>query len=63
MGVDLLDTEAQVEAFFAEHPGSLVLLHEGAAEAFFEASRADWRGRVTRDLTAGRRRYLVLQLP
>ena len=58
--VSLLDTEADVEAFFRDHPGSLVLVHEDVAAGLLASTRTDWGSRVLRELVAGRQRYVVI---
>jgi 4-amino-4-deoxy-L-arabinose transferase-like glycosyltransferase len=61
--VDLLETRADLERFFREHPRSLVLVHKGVAGEFFAGDNALWSGRVAREFTAGGYSYLVLRGP
>jgi 4-amino-4-deoxy-L-arabinose transferase-like glycosyltransferase len=59
--VSLVESEPAIERFFAEHPGSVVLVHESAVDDVFGGDLGIWRSRVVRDLWAGGRRYLVLR--
>ncbi len=61
--MDRVESEPEIEAFFREHPGSLVVIEEKRSEELFARGEADWSGRVVRDFEAARRRYLVLGGP
>ncbi|MDX1388260.1 MAG: glycosyltransferase family 39 protein [Acidobacteriota bacterium] len=58
-----LRTEAEVRAFFVEHPDSLVIVHEDLVEKIFAADETLWRSRVIREMWAGTDLYLVVQRP
>jgi len=60
--VELMERPEQVEAFFENHPTSIVLVHESAVDALLADDPVAWRTRVLRDdLYAGGRRYSVLR--
>ncbi len=59
--VELLDTEAAIERFLRDHPGSAVLLAGDAAEAIYGPANADWQLQVVKELMAGGDRYFVLR--
>jgi 4-amino-4-deoxy-L-arabinose transferase-like glycosyltransferase len=61
--VDRMESAAEVEHFFLEHPGSLVLVHDGSAGLVFGDDEEAWRPRVQRELRTGSRVYLVLRGP
>lgn len=61
--IELLENEEDVERFFEEHPGSVVLAHVRMAMTLFASDARDWEGCVLREMVAGRRRYFVLQAP
>lgn len=58
-----MERRDEVEAFFNEHPGSLVLVYEGDAEGLFAGEEAAWRTLVVRELRTGSRLYLVVRGP
>jgi 4-amino-4-deoxy-L-arabinose transferase-like glycosyltransferase len=59
--VELLNTRQDLDRYLAEHPASVVLLHDQHVEDYFQPSETAWRSRVIHELTVGRDRYLVLQ--
>jgi 4-amino-4-deoxy-L-arabinose transferase-like glycosyltransferase len=61
--IDRVENEADIEAFFREHPDSLVVARENRTEELFASQKADWSGRVVREFEAARRRYVVLRGP
>jgi 4-amino-4-deoxy-L-arabinose transferase-like glycosyltransferase len=61
--VDMLDDRAQVDHFFEEHPGSVVLVYEGMADLIFAANEPALQARVMRNLCAGGYCYRVLGGP
>lgn len=58
--VVVLDTPGEVEAFFAEHPTSIVLVEVNSADELFAGDEAAWRARIIRELTVTGRHYLVV---
>jgi len=58
--VDLLETEADVDAFFARHPRSLVLVEGHSREKIFARDSAGWEDRKIRDLWVGKTLYVVV---
>jgi 4-amino-4-deoxy-L-arabinose transferase-like glycosyltransferase len=58
--VTALDTPHEVDAFFAEHPGSVVLVEVNSAPGLFAGDEAAWRARVIRELTVTGRHYFVV---
>ena len=58
--VDLLESASQVEAFFNEHPGSLVLVEGNSVDLIFADDRDGWSKRVVRHLWVGKRQYVVV---
>jgi 4-amino-4-deoxy-L-arabinose transferase-like glycosyltransferase len=61
--VDLLEGPGEVERFFAEHPGSVVLIRVDRVDDIFAGDRAGWEARVLRDLRVGRHLYRVVRSP
>lgn len=61
--VDLLDGPAEVDLFFQEHPGSVVLVIEGSVDKIFAGNESAWQARVMRELRVGKYLYLVLRGP
>ncbi|MGH8195546.1 MAG: ArnT family glycosyltransferase [Woeseiaceae bacterium] len=61
--VDLLDSQPEVEAFFREHPTSVVLVIEGATDRIFAGNENDWQARIMRELRVGRYLYVVVGGP
>lgn len=61
--VDILDDRAQVEAFFEEHPTSVVLVHDESAGLIFVGDEPSLQARVMRELCAGGYCYQVLRGP
>lgn len=61
--VDLLDDAQDVEAFFARHPGSVVLIRDVTVEKIFAADEAAWRRRVLREIRVGSHLYTVVGGP
>jgi 4-amino-4-deoxy-L-arabinose transferase-like glycosyltransferase len=61
--VDLLDSPAEVERFFQEHPDSLVLITEESTERIFAGNESAWRSRILRELRVGRHLYVVVGGP
>jgi hypothetical protein len=61
--MDRVESESEIEAFFRQHPGSLVVAEEKRSEELIASGKADWSGRVVRDFEAARRRYIVLGGP
>lgn len=61
--VTALDTPHEVDAFFAEHPASVVLVEVNSAPELFAGDEAAWRARVIRELTVTGRDYLVVAGP
>ncbi|MFQ6005137.1 MAG: ArnT family glycosyltransferase [Woeseia sp.] len=61
--VDLLYNRAEVESFFREHPGSVVLIHEGSVEMIFSGQESAWRARVVGELRTGKHLYIVVRAP
>ena len=59
--VDLLESSAEVEAFFRRHPGSLVLVQESSVDDIFSGNESAWRVRVQRELPVGKTFYLVVR--
>ena len=60
--VEIMRTREEIERFLQEHPDSLVLVEQRAAEEIFSGD-ADWHGRVQRTLQQGSRHYVVLRAP
>ena len=58
-----LDTPEEVNAFFADHPASVVLVEANSAPELFAKDEAAWRARVIRELTVTGRDYLVVAAP
>lgn len=61
--VDLLDSAAEVENFFQEHPTSVVLVIEESADRIFAGNEHDWQARIMRELRVGRYLYVVVGGP
>jgi len=61
--IDRVENESEIEAFFQEHPGSLVVVQEKKTAELFASQKTDWSARVVRKFEAARRRYLVLRGP
>jgi 4-amino-4-deoxy-L-arabinose transferase-like glycosyltransferase len=61
--IDLLDTPAEVENFFQEHPASVVLVLEGSTDRIFTGNEHDWQARIMRELRVGRHLYIVVGGP
>jgi 4-amino-4-deoxy-L-arabinose transferase-like glycosyltransferase len=61
--VDLLEGPEDVERFFAEHPGSVVLIRDERVDDIFARDRAGWEARVLRDLRVGSHLYRVVRGP
>jgi 4-amino-4-deoxy-L-arabinose transferase-like glycosyltransferase len=61
--IDLLDTPAEVENFFQEHPTSVVLVLEGSTDRIFTGNEHDWQARIMRELRVGRHLYIVVGGP
>lgn len=59
--VVLLDTEAAIDGFLRDHPGSVVVLARDAAETIYGPGNSDWQHRVVKELVAGGDPYYVLQ--
>ena len=51
----------EIEAFFAEHPDSLVVVYDGYAGKFLDAKGAEWRSQVVDEFVVARRHYYVLR--
>ena len=58
--VNLLESASQVEAFFDEYPGSLVLVQGNSVDLIFADDRDGWSNRVMRDLWIGKRLFVVV---
>jgi hypothetical protein len=61
--IERVESESDIEAFFQEHPESLVVVEEKATEELFASQKVDWSARVVREFEAARRRYFVLHGP
>jgi 4-amino-4-deoxy-L-arabinose transferase-like glycosyltransferase len=61
--VDLLDSPAEVERFFEEHPYSLVLIIEDSTDRIFAGNESAWRPRILRELRVGSHLYVVVAGP
>ncbi|MEZ5987984.1 MAG: glycosyltransferase family 39 protein [Planctomycetota bacterium] len=60
----LTKSEADIEAFFADHPDSLCVVAASELDPILASTRHDWRTAIVRDdLIAGRRPYVVLRAP
>jgi 4-amino-4-deoxy-L-arabinose transferase-like glycosyltransferase len=59
--VTVLYDEAEVDAFFANHPGSVVLVEVEAAGELFAGREESWRARIVRDLSAAGWTYHVVE--
>jgi hypothetical protein len=61
--VDLLDSPAEVERFFQEHPNSLVLVIEDSTDRIFAGNESAWQSRILRELRVGSHLYVVVGGP
>jgi hypothetical protein len=61
--IERVESESDIEAFFQEHPESLVVAEEKTTEELFASQKVDWSARVVREFEAARRRYFVLHGP
>ena len=61
--IDRVESESDIEAFFQEHPDSLVVVEEKRSQELFDSQKTDWSARVVREFDAARRRYFVLRGP
>jgi 4-amino-4-deoxy-L-arabinose transferase-like glycosyltransferase len=61
--VDLLESRAEVERFFQEHPGSVVLVAEESADRIFAGKETVWKDRTLRKLRVGSHLYVVVDGP
>ena len=61
--IDRVESESDIEAFFQEHPDSLVVVEEKRSQELFDSQETDWSARVVREFDAARRRYFVLRGP
>ena len=61
--VVLLDTEAAIDGFLRDHPGSVVVLARDAVETIYGPGRNDWQLRVVKELVAGGDRVLRPSTP
>jgi 4-amino-4-deoxy-L-arabinose transferase-like glycosyltransferase len=59
--VDLLESESEVESFFAKYPGSLVLVEGNSTDRLFAANPEAWARRKVRDLWVGDTLYVVVK--
>ena len=58
--VDLLETAAEVEQFFMQHPDSVVLVEGHSVDDIFANDRTAWKARRIRDLWVGKTQYVVI---
>jgi 4-amino-4-deoxy-L-arabinose transferase-like glycosyltransferase len=61
--VDLLETPAEVESFFLEHPASVVLIHEGSVDLIFAGEEPAWQARIIGEVRTGKFVYIVVRGP
>lgn len=61
--IERVESESDIEAFFQEHPDSLVVVQEKRSQELFDRQETDWSARVVREFDAARRRYFVLRGP
>jgi 4-amino-4-deoxy-L-arabinose transferase-like glycosyltransferase len=61
--IERVESESDIEAFFQEHPDSLVVVQEKRSQELFDHQKTDWSARVVREFDAARRRYFVLRGP
>jgi 4-amino-4-deoxy-L-arabinose transferase-like glycosyltransferase len=59
--VDLLESSAEIEAFFERHPDSLVLVQEYSVDEIFSGNETAWHSRVQRKLAVAKSFYLVVR--
>ncbi len=61
--IERVESEADVERFFREHPDGLVLAEGKRSRELFSSEKTDWSARVVREFDAARRSYRVLRGP
>lgn len=61
--IDRVESGSEIEAFFQEHPESLVVVEEKRSRELFASQETDWSARVESEFEAARRRYYVLRRP
>jgi hypothetical protein len=61
--VDLLESRAEVDRFFHEHPNTIVLLHEGSVGLIFSDDDSSWRSRIIGEVRTGKSFYIVIKGP
>jgi 4-amino-4-deoxy-L-arabinose transferase-like glycosyltransferase len=59
--VDLLESTAEVEAFFAAHPDSVVIIDDDSVDDVFDGHEAEWRQRTVRTLLVSDTTYVVVR--
>jgi 4-amino-4-deoxy-L-arabinose transferase-like glycosyltransferase len=59
--VDLLQSTAEVEAFFAAHPDSVVIIDDGSIDDIFDGHEAEWQRRTLRTLLVSDTTYVVVR--
>ena len=62
-GVELLESNSQVERFFEVHPDSVVLIQVDEVDWIFRDDHAAWQPRIVRDLWIGMDHYIVVRGP
>jgi 4-amino-4-deoxy-L-arabinose transferase-like glycosyltransferase len=58
--VPLLETTAEVDAFFDENPHSVVLVIEQQRDAIFSGREEEWKARTLREIRVGKHHYTVV---
>jgi 4-amino-4-deoxy-L-arabinose transferase-like glycosyltransferase len=61
--IERVESESDIEAFFREHPDSLVVVQERKSQGLFNSQKTDWSAQVVKEFDAARRRYFVLRGP
>jgi 4-amino-4-deoxy-L-arabinose transferase-like glycosyltransferase len=61
--IRLMETPEEVERFFVDYPGSVVLIDEEYVDGIFAGNEPVWRGRVVHELQTRSDTYIVVSVP